>query len=312
MSASTVSLYLAPMEGVIDAPLRKVYARLGGIDHFVTEFIRVTNHVHSDPVLHRFIPELWDKSLQVTPQLLGSDPEFLALNAKRLVELGAQAIDLNFGCPAKTVNRHDGGATLLKSSDRLFTIAKSVREALPLSVPVSAKIRLGFNDPSSCLENSVALQEAGVSKLTVHCRTKMDMYKPPAYWEWIPKIKSLVKIPVVANGEIWNLQDFLRCKEITGVQDFMIGRGALQDPLLFQKIKFYLQHGNELAIEAPLSLVWNFFEDVLTTHNSNYAQARTKQWLRSMAPLSKQHQDIFNELKVIQDPVIFRERIQSL
>lgn len=134
-------------------------------------------------------------------RLLGGQAEPLAWNAQKAVELGALGIDLNFGCPAKTVNRHDGGASLLKSADRIFNIIKTVRSHVP-QIPVTAKIRLGYDDPTQCLENAVAATEAGATWLTVHCRTKTDGYKPPAYWEWIPKIQQVTKIKIIANGDI--------------------------------------------------------------------------------------------------------------
>src|SRR5690606_39188939 len=109
-------------------------------------------------------------------------------NAMEAVRAGARSIDLNFGCPAKTVNRHEGGACLLRQPERVHAIVKAVREALPLSVPVSAKIRLGYEDRSTYLENALAIAEAGADELTVHARSKADGYKPPAYWSYIGEI----------------------------------------------------------------------------------------------------------------------------
>jgi tRNA-dihydrouridine synthase C len=108
-------------------------------------------------------------------QLLGGQAEPLAWNAQRAVKLGALGVDLNFGCPAKTVNRHDGGAAILKSCDRVFTIVDTVRKAIPAEVPVTAKIRLGFDDPNACLDIAQAVEAANATWLTVHCRTKTDI-----------------------------------------------------------------------------------------------------------------------------------------
>jgi tRNA-dihydrouridine synthase C len=197
------------MEGVTDWAMRDLLTEIGGIDQCVTEFLRVTDNLHGDPIFYKNCPELLTGSLTrsgtpVFVQLLGGKAQPLAANALRAAELGALGIDLNFGCPAKTVNRHDGGATLLKSSDRLYNIVKAVRDAVPKNIPVTAKIRLGFDEPSACLANAEAIEAAGADWLTVHCRTKTDGYKPPAYWEWIAKIKEVTKIKIVTNGEICN------------------------------------------------------------------------------------------------------------
>jgi tRNA-dihydrouridine synthase C len=206
-------LYLAPMEGVVDFILRDVLTGIGGIDQCVTEFIRVTDQLHSPAVIYRYAPELKMGSrtragTAMFLQYLGGQPGPMAENAARGAELGALGIDLNFGCPAKTVNRHDGGASLLKCPDRVFQIISAVRRAVPAHIPVTAKMRLGFDDPGACFENAMAVEAAGASWLTIHCRTKTDGYKPPAYWEWIPRIKEKVRLPIVANGEIWNVEDF--------------------------------------------------------------------------------------------------------
>ena len=127
--------------------------------------------------------------------------------------MGACAIDLNFGCPAKTVNSSDGGATLLKDPQRVYNVVKAVCDAVPEHIPVTAKIRLGFEDRSSYLQNATAAWQAGANELAVHARSKADGYNPPAYRDYIGRIHEAVSIPVIANGEIWTLDDYQRCKE---------------------------------------------------------------------------------------------------
>jgi len=141
-------IVLAPMEGLTDFTMRHVLTQLSPYDWCVTEFLRITDRLMPDSVFYRHCPELLSqgRTSNGTPvhfQFLGSDPEMLALNARRAAELGAIAIDLNFGCPAKTVNRHGGGASLLASSQTLHDIVRCVREHVPADVPVSAKMRLG-------------------------------------------------------------------------------------------------------------------------------------------------------------------------
>lgn len=316
--SSQVRLLLAPMEGVVDWVMRDTLSQIGGIDQFVTEFLRVTDKLHPESVFYRNCPELktGSRTRNGTPvfvQLLGGQAEPLAVNALRAVKLGALGVDLNFGCPAKTVNRHDGGASLLKSCDRLYTIVKTVRDAVPAEVPVTAKIRLGFDDPSVCIENAKAIEAAGATWLTVHCRTKTDGYKPPAYWEWIPRLKEATKLHIIANGEIWNAQDFHRCREVTGCSDFMIGRGAMSNPYIFRQIR------ESLAAEAVTEAHWQntknllpgFFEASTFHINEYFAVSRTKQWLRALSLKSPEAKAAFDQLKVLRKPLEFRSQLES-
>lgn len=309
-------LCLAPMEGVIDWVMRDLLTSIGGIDHCVTEFLRVTEYVHSENVFFKNCPELKTNSrtrsgTPVFVQLLGGQAEPLALNAVRAAELGAAGIDLNFGCPAKTVNRHDGGATILKSCDRVYTIVDTVRKAVPKHVPVTAKIRLGFDDPTKCTEIAQAVEAAQADWLTIHCRTKVDGYKPPAYWEWIPKIKEQVKMKIIANGEIWSVEDFHRCVEVTGCQDFMIGRGVMSNPFIFKQIKQSL-NGEEVEHmdwEKAKALLPGFFDASTLYINQDFAVSRTKQWLKALSLKNEKAKAAFDELKTLTKPPEFKERL---
>lgn len=314
-----MKLFLAPMEGVVDWVMRDTLTRLGGIDQCVTEFLRVTDRLHPESVFYKNCPELKTNSrtrwgTPVFVQLLGGHAEPLALNAQRAVKLGALGIDLNFGCPAKTVNRHDGGASLLKSCDRVFTIVDTVRKAIPSEVPVTAKIRLGFDDPSKCLDIAQAVQEANATWLTVHCRTKTDGYRPPAYWEWIPQIKEKTKMKIVANGEIWNVRDFHRCVEVTQCEDYMIGRGVLSNPYLFQQIKQSLTHEKvtETHWEQTKLLLPQFFEASTLYINDYFAVSRTKQWLKALSLKNAEAKQVFDEIKILKKPKEFRENLERI
>ncbi len=324
-------LLLAPMEGVVDWVLRDLYTEIGGIDQCVTEFIRVTTQILPDTVYYRYAPELHTdcKTRSGTPvfiQLLGGDPSVLAENAAFAASLGAIGIDLNFGCPAKTVNRHDGGAAILKTPDRLQKIVESVRQAVPLSIPVTAKIRLGFDDPSHCRANAEAAQSGGANWLTVHARTKTDGYRPPAYWEWIPRLRETVQIPIIANGEIWNVEDYFRCREVSGSNDVMIGRGAIARPFLFQQIRAAQallgpsamhQRSSEPAIELNTTwknvsrLIPKFYLASENFRSPQFAVARTKQWMRQLCLNYPEAQPLFDELKLFTNPALFREGLEK-
>ena len=238
-------LLLAPMEGLLDHPLREVLTAVGGIDRCVSEFIRVTDRLMPERVFTRIVPELRQggrtlAGTPVRPQLLGSDPACMAENAAALAALGPDGIDLNFGCPAKVVNRHGGGASLLREPDELARVVAAVRRAVPARLPVSAKMRLGYEDTALMLDCARAIAASGAGELVVHARTKADGYRPPAYWEHLPAIREAVAphgLPVVANGEIWTPADARRCRRVSGCADLMLGRGMVADPGLARAIR---------------------------------------------------------------------------
>ena len=287
------AVILAPMEGITDAPFREFITRTGFYDYCVSEFIRVSANVLSVKMFRKHIPELLTDSRTTsnTPvqiQLLGGDPDRLAESALNAIEAGAMGIDLNFGCPAPTVNRHDGGATLLQYPDRLEKIIRTVRDRVPANIPVSAKLRLGFADPEAVHENAKRVEQAGASWITIHGRTKTQGYIPPAYWKPIGKVRASVSIPVVANGEIWSLEDFRKCREETGSIHFMIGRAALAQPTLAKKIR------EELGLKPciPESQAFHFTEDLnpktWAKIFAGYAEIqpsekRLKQWIRYLS-----------------------------
>jgi tRNA-dihydrouridine synthase C len=158
-------ILLAPMEGLLDFVLRDILTRVGGIDRCVSEFIRITDQLLPERVFTRIVPELHNggrtfAGVPVRAQLLGSDPACMADNAARLASLGPAGIDLNFGCPANVVNRHGGGAALLKEPETIHAIVTAVRRAVPAHMPVSAKMRLGYLDDSRAVECALAIAKA--------------------------------------------------------------------------------------------------------------------------------------------------------
>ncbi len=298
-------LFLAPMEGVVDPALRELYCALGGVDVFVTEFIRVTQSLLPQKLFLRYCPELEAPlAVPVRVQLLGSNTEMLAANAQRAALLGAPAIDLNFGCPAKTVNKHRGGACLLQEPNSLFDIVSAVRQAVPSAIPVTAKIRLGYGAREGYIENAQAIAAAGAAELVVHGRSRADGYKPPAYWDAIGEIRAALNIPVVANGEIWSVEDFLRCRAESGCSDFMLGRGLLAQPDLALAIKA-LTRGeaySPLAWQQILSKVWQYHRSTLPHYESRYVGNRLKQWLMYLRRQYAQAAIFFDDIKQLRDP----------
>ncbi len=281
-----MQIALAPMEGLVDDILRDALTKVGGIDWCVTEFIRVSERLMPAHYFYKYASEFHtgaktDAGTPLHLQLLGSDPVCLAENAAFACELGAPVIDLNFGCPAKTVNRSRGGAVLLKEPELLYSILEHVRRAVPKAIPVTAKMRLGFDNTDLALDCARALADGGAEQIVVHARTKVDGYKPPAHWEWIARIQDVVSIPVVANGEIWTVDDWRRCREICGARDIMIGRGLVARPDLARQIAA-AQKGEEV-----LPLTWSGLQPILRTFwlqclekmTLIQAPGRLKQWL---------------------------------
>lgn len=301
LTPKTPALILAPMEGITDAPMRRYLTTFQPWTFCVSEFIRVSHSVPPDHVLLKYVPELLNDSktasgTPVIPQILGGDPERLALTAQKLIALGAPGIDLNFGCPAKTVNRHDGGATLLQFPERIFEIVSAVRSAVPRERSVSAKLRLGWDDPGAIFVNALQAAKAGASWITIHGRTKMQGYTPPAYWEPIGRVRRELDIPVVANGEIWSLADFYKCREQTGADHYMVGRGALADPWLPAQIHRELFESKEvLSLDIPWRDLISGFAQTSDQVSERQITARIKQWL-SLASKHGKFQD-FDSVK---------------
>lgn len=310
-------LYLAPMEGVLDYTLREILTSLVGIDQCVTEFIRVSDRLLPRSVFYRLAPELHHggctrSGVPVFLQLLGSDPNLLAENAARAAALGAPGVDLNFGCPAKTVNKSRGGAVLLKEPDLLHDIVYAVRQAVPANIPVTAKMRLGYMDKSLAIENAQAIESAGACTLTVHARTKFEGYKPPAHWEWIAKIKEVVSLQVIANGEVWNREDYERCQQRSGCQDVMLGRGMLSNPFLAES----LVTGHEASLDERwqrlLPMLEAYSTQVIEDLSERHVHGRIKQWLNMLRQHFPQADHLFTAVRSERDPAVILKKIKSL
>ncbi|WP_353172318.1 tRNA dihydrouridine synthase [Acinetobacter rudis] len=294
-----MKLILAPMEGLTDPIMRDVLTHVGDFDWCVTEFIRVTDSVLPDHIYQTYCPELNNNGQTAagTPvhvQFLGNNPDMLAANAVKAVQLGAPAIDLNFGCPAKTVNRHRGGSVLLDEPEVVHLLVKAVRDAVPAHVPVSAKMRLGYMDRNYTLENAHAIEDAGASWLTVHARTKAEGYTPPAYWEQLAPIRAALKINVIANGEIWNNSDAKQCRLESNCQDLMLGRGAVTTPDLSLNIR---QNRDEalLSWDELLNLQIRFVNGPSKTEIGMLG--RYKQWLGMMSKHYPEAKQLWDEIK---------------
>ena len=315
MSAAERQLLLAPMEGLLDFVLRDVLTRIGGFDRCVSEFIRITDQLLPPRVFVRVMPELLQGSrtaagVPVRAQLLGSDAACMADNAARLAELGSAGVDLNFGCPAKVVNRHGGGAVLLQDPEQLYRIVSAVRQAVPAAVPVSAKMRLGYAHDRLAEACAQAIEAGGACELVVHARTKADAYRPPAYWHRVADVRAAVSIPVAANGEVWSVADAHLCLQQSGAASLMLGRGAVVQPGLGWQIRDALGWADPAdgparaaALDWPALLPFMavFWRRVCERIEPRARAGRLKQWLNFMRRASPEAEIAYQQLRTIND-----------
>jgi tRNA-dihydrouridine synthase C len=318
-------LVLAPMEGLLDYPLREVLTAVGGVDRCVSEFIRITDRLLPDRVFTRIVPELLHggrtrAGVPVRPQLLGSDPACMAENAAQLATLGPDGIDLNFGCPAKVVNRHGGGASLLREPELLHRVVAAVRRAVPAHLPVTAKMRLGYDDDALADDCARAIATAGADELVVHARTKAQGYRPPAHWERIPSLLAIVDVPVIANGEIWTVDDARRCRAESGCEALMLGRGMVADPGLARAIRRAdggAARDVATAGEAPPEVPWRdvlphvalYLALVSQRVEPRHRAGRIKQWLHYLRRRYAEAAQAYDEVRTINDPMLLAARL---
>ena len=223
-------LILAPMDGVTDLPFRVLIRRLGSAMSY-TEFVNAKDviywHAHLDERL-KFLEE----ERPVAIQIYDDNPDRLVKAALILEKLRPDIIDVNMGCPAKTVSNRGAGAGLLKQPKKVAEIIQ--RLVASLSVPVTAKIRLGWDDQSrNYMEIAHIVEDCGASLLAVHGRTRMQNYTGLADWDAIAEIKQALHIPVIGNGDVASVADIQRIVQHTGCDGVMIGRGALANPWIF-------------------------------------------------------------------------------
>ncbi len=311
-------LLLAPMEGVVDHAMRELLTELGGIDRCVTEFLRVSERLLPPKVFHRICPELaaggtTPSGVPVYLQLLGSDPQVVAENAARGAALGAPGIDLNFGCPAKTVNKSSGGAILLREPARVHNIVAATRRAVPQNVPLTVKIRLGFEDTATFTDVVSGIADAGADELTIHARTKRQGYRPPAHWAHIKQAHALIDLPINANGEIWSVEDAHNCRTVSGSERLMLGRGALCRPDLPRLIA----QSDRGETATPLGwsdippLLDRFFALNLASYDARHAGNPLKQWLVYLRSYYPQAHGLFERVKRLHDPATIQRELDA-
>ena len=238
-------LYLAPMAGVTDLVFRRICKELGA-DVMVTEFVSAEGIIQADERT-RVYTEFEDEQRPVGVQLFGADGPRMAEAAKKIIDWKEpDFIDINFGCPVKKVVSRNGGSSLLKDCPVLAQVAESIAKGVGSQVPVTAKIRIGWdqmmiNAPEVCR----ILEECGIQTIAVHGRTRAQGYRGEADWDIIDECSQTVNIPIVGNGDINSGADVKRRRDTTGVSGIMIGRSAMQYPWVFRDAKHFLETGEK-------------------------------------------------------------------
>jgi tRNA-dihydrouridine synthase B len=248
-------LYLAPMAGVTDVIFRQICKELGA-DVMVTEFVSAEGIIQADERTRKYT-EFTDEQRPVGVQLFGADGLRMGEAARKIIDWKRpDFIDINFGCPVNKVVSRNGGSSLLKDCPLLASVASGVTAAVGDRVPVTAKIRIGWDEKSiNAVEVAKTLVDCGIRAIAVHGRTRSQGYSGGANWETIDAVARAVAVPVIGNGDLSNGLDVARRKRETAVSGVMIGRAAMHHPWVFREAKHFLQTG-EHAPTVPLDERW--------------------------------------------------------
>ena len=238
-------LLLAPMEDVSDPPFRRL-CKMHGADMLYSEFISSEGLIR-DAIKSRQKLDIFDYERPVGIQIFGGDEEAMALSAKIVATVNPDLVDINFGCPVKKVVSKGAGAGVLKDIDLMVRLTKAVVNST--SLPVTVKTRLGWDEQSINIDEvAERLQDVGISALTIHARTRSQMYKGHSDWSYIAKVKNnpRIHIPIFGNGDIDSPEKALEYRNTYGIDGIMIGRAAIGYPWIFNEIKHYFATGELL------------------------------------------------------------------
>jgi len=260
---------LAPMAGVSDRSFRSLCTSYGAA-YVISEMVSSKGLQYGDRKGKQLM-ELSPLERPAAIQICGDQPEVMAHAAKQAMEFDPQAIDINMGCPAPKISKSGGGCSLMKQPQLCGEIVAAVKAAVP--IPVTVKIRKGWDKTTvNAVEVAGICANAGADAITIHGRTREDMYIPPADWDMIRQVKQAVSVPVIGNGDICTAQDAARMLEETGCDFVMVGRGALGNPWLFSQINAYLSESS--AILPPPSVSERMF--VMRKHITNLCNHKTE------------------------------------
>ncbi|NJM69462.1 MAG: tRNA dihydrouridine synthase DusB [Scytonema sp. RU_4_4] len=239
----------SPLSGVTDMVFRRLVRRYAPESMMYTEMVNATG-LHYVKQLPK-IMEVDPNERPISIQLFDCRPDFLAEAAVKAVEEGADTVDINMGCPVNKITKNGGGSSLLRQPEVAEAIVREVVKAV--DVPVTVKTRIGWSDKEiTILDFAKRMQDAGAQMITVHGRTRAQGYNGNARWEWIARVKEVLSIPVIANGDIFSVEAALKCLEQTGADGVMCSRGTLGYPFLVGEIDYFLKTGEELPPPTPI------------------------------------------------------------
>lgn len=239
----------SPLSGVTDLVFRRLVRQYAPDSMMYTEMVNATG-LHYVKQLPK-IMEVDPGERPISIQLFDCRPDFLAEAAQMAVQEGADTVDINMGCPVNKITKNGGGSSLLRQPEVAEAIVRAVVQAV--SVPVTVKTRIGWTDKEiTILDFAQRMEAAGAQMITVHGRTRSQGYNGPAKWEWIARVKEVLSIPVIGNGDIFSVEAAVKCLEQTGADGVMASRGTLGYPFLVGEIDYFLKHGIEKPKPTPI------------------------------------------------------------
>ena len=301
ISLSEFPLLLAPMEDVSDPPFRAV-CKDNGADLMYTEFISSEGLIR-DAIKSRRKLDIYDYEKPIGIQIFGGDEEAMAMSARIVEAVQPDLVDINFGCPVKKVVCKGAGAGVLKDIPLMVRLTEAVVKST--SLPVTVKTRLGWNEDTKNIEEvAERLQDVGIQALSVHGRTRMQMYKGEADWTLIAKVKNnpRIQIPIFGNGDIDSAEKALEYKNRYGIDGIMIGRAAIGYPWIFNEIKHYIKTGEQLAAPTLQQRI-----DVIRKH-----LYKSVEWKGPIVGINEMRRHYANYLKGMPGIKEYRNRLVTL
>jgi tRNA-dihydrouridine synthase B len=306
------NVLLAPMSGVTDLPYRKIVKEFGA-GLVISEMIASRAMILETRQSMQKCAILQDDASAASVQLAGCDPTVMAEAAKMNEDLGAKIIDINFGCPVKKVVGGNAGSALMKDVPLATKILEATVKAV--KIPVTLKMRMGWNHQSlNAPELAKIAEDLGIQMITVHGRTRCQLYDGIADWKFIRNVKNVVKMPVIANGDILNWHDAKAALEESGADGVMIGRGAYGKPWLINQISHYLQTGEELedpSFSTKRDTIIRHYQDILDHYGEEIGLRLAKKHLGWYSSGMNDSADFRRKINLCVDPKLAFDYIKE-